>query len=154
MIITLQNLNSFNFIVFHRDELWNYSWPIIDRAFCFVCLSIPFSLPNVWLFPLSQGLISKGKRCPLLSMEHLPPIGGWKQRRKAVLGDLTCLWGLGVPAHLTHGGSAEVTAGWHRTGLKPIWHSLTDVKSITPVISLREALREPVPQGSNNSFTH
>lgn len=71
-----------------------------------------------------------------------------------MLGGLTCVWGLGVPAHLTHGGSAEVTAGWHRTGLKPIWHSLTDVKSITPVISLREALREPVPQGSNNSFTH
>lgn len=63
-------------------------------------------------------------------------------------------WGLGVPAHLTHGGSAEVTASWHRTGLKPIWHSLTDLKSITPVISLKEALREPVPQGSNNSFTH
>lgn len=120
-------------------------------------LCVPFNsfLPSKRLALSFESRIDiKGETLPFII--HGASSTHWRveTEEKSSAGGLTCLWGLGVPAHLTRGGSAEVTAGWHRTGLKPIWHSLTDVKSITPVISLREALREPVPQGSNNSFTH
>lgn len=120
-------------------------------------LCVPFNsfLPSKRLALSFESRIDiKGKTLPFII--HGASSTHWRveTEEKSSAGGLTCVWGLGVPAHLTHGGSAEVTAGWHRTGLKHIWHSLTDVKSITPVISLREALREPVPQGSNNSFTH